>query len=66
MIALRNILLPTAYFLLRINTLTSYNTGRIAKSQPDLAQFALDILAVPPISDECEQLFSSCKILLED
>ena len=35
-------------------------------SQPDLARFALDILAVPPMSDECERLFSSCKILLED
>ena len=36
------------------------------ESQPDLARFALDILAVPPMSDECERLFSSCKILLED
>ena len=36
------------------------------ESQPDLAQFALDILAVPPMSDECGRLFSSCKILLED
>lgn len=36
------------------------------ESQPDLAQFALDILAAPPMSDECERLFSSCKILLED
>ena len=37
-----------------------------SESQPDLARFALDILAVPPMSDECERLFSSCKILLED
>ena len=36
------------------------------ESQPNLAQFALNILAIPPISDECERLFSSCKILLED
>lgn len=36
------------------------------ETQPDLAQFALDILAVPPISDDCERLFSSAKILLED
>ncbi|OCK92061.1 uncharacterized protein K441DRAFT_571641, partial [Cenococcum geophilum 1.58] len=36
------------------------------KSQPDLACFALNILVVPPISDKCERLFSSCKILLED
>jgi hypothetical protein len=32
---------------------------------PDLARFALDILAVPPMSDECERLFSSTSILLE-
>ena len=36
------------------------------KSQPDLTQFALDILTIPPILDKCERLFSSCKILLED
>ena len=36
------------------------------KSQPNLTQFALNILAIPPISDECERLFSSYKILLED
>src|SRR6266699_3429580 len=27
---------------------------------------ALDVLAPSPMSDECERLFSSCKILLED
>jgi hAT family C-terminal dimerisation region len=27
---------------------------------------ALDILAVPPMSDECERLFSSAKLLLTD
>ena len=32
----------------------------------DLAQFALDILAVPPMSDDCERLFSGAKIVLED
>jgi hypothetical protein len=30
-------------------------------SQPDLAQFALDILAVSPVSDECERPFSRAK-----
>jgi len=35
-------------------------------SQPDLAQFALDALAVPPMSDECERLFSSAKLLITD
>lgn len=35
-------------------------------TQPELAQFALDILAIPPMSDDCERLFSSAKILLED
>lgn len=34
-------------------------------SQPDLAQFALDVLAAPAMSDECERIFSSCKILLQ-
>jgi hypothetical protein len=28
--------------------------------------FSLDVLAVPPMSDKCERLFSSCKILIED
>ena len=31
-----------------------------------MAYFALNILAVPPILDECERLFSSYKILLKD
>ncbi|OCK98618.1 uncharacterized protein K441DRAFT_429213, partial [Cenococcum geophilum 1.58] len=35
-------------------------------SQPDLARFALNILAVPPISNKYKRLFSSCKILLKD
>ncbi|OCK87312.1 uncharacterized protein K441DRAFT_594670, partial [Cenococcum geophilum 1.58] len=33
---------------------------------PNLAQFALNIFAIPPILDKCERLFSSYKILLED
>jgi len=37
-----------------------YNT------QPDLARMALDALAVPAMSDECERLFSSAKLLLND
>jgi hAT family C-terminal dimerisation region len=35
-------------------------------SQPDLARMALDALAVSAMSDECERLFSSAKILLND
>ncbi|KJZ69655.1 hypothetical protein HIM_10950 [Hirsutella minnesotensis 3608] len=35
-------------------------------TQSDLARMALDVLAVPPMSDECERLFSSAKILLSD
>jgi hypothetical protein len=35
-------------------------------TQPDLARFALDALAVPPMSDECERLFSSAKLLISD
>lgn len=34
-------------------------------SQADLAQMALDVFAAPAMSDECERLFSSCKILLD-
>ncbi|KJZ71689.1 hypothetical protein HIM_08927 [Hirsutella minnesotensis 3608] len=32
----------------------------------DLARMALDVLALPPMSDECERLFSSAKLLLVD
>ena len=35
-------------------------------TQPDLARMALDALAVPAMSDECERLFSSAKLLLTD
>ena len=35
-------------------------------SQTDLARMALDVLAVPPMSDDCERLFSSAKLLLTD
>ena len=35
-------------------------------SQTDLARMALDALAVPPMSDDCERLFSSAKLLLAD
>jgi hAT family C-terminal dimerisation region len=37
-----------------------YNT------QPDLARFALDMLAIPMMSAECERVFSSAKRLLTD
>src|SRR5579871_6530041 len=33
-------------------------------TQPDLAQIALDALAIPPCSDELEHLFSSAKLLI--
>jgi hypothetical protein len=35
-------------------------------SQPDLARFAYDMLAIPPMSDECERTFSSAKHLITD
>ena len=35
-------------------------------SQTDLPRMALDVLAVPPMSDDCERLFSSAKLLLTD
>lgn len=35
-------------------------------NQPALARFALDMLAVPAITSECERTFSSLKILLND
>jgi hypothetical protein len=34
--------------------------GSTRKSVLDLARFALDLLAISPMSDECERLFSSC------
>jgi hypothetical protein len=34
-------------------------------TQPDLARFALDILAVPPMSDDCERVFSGASILID-
>ena len=33
-------------------------------SQPDLARFALDMLAIPVSSSECERVFSSAKLLI--
>ena len=38
----------------------------LAPSSIGLARFALDILVIPPILDQCERLFSSVKILLKD
>src|SRR5271154_1051598 len=35
-------------------------------TQPDLARFALDMLAIPMMSAECERVFSSAKHLLTD
>ena len=42
----------------------SYWKERLNGSQAQLAQFALDVFSIPPMSDECERVFSSCKILL--
>ena len=33
-------------------------------SQPDLARFAFDMLALPATSAECERVFSSAKLLI--
>jgi len=35
-------------------------------TQPDLARFALDMLAIPAMSAECERVFSSAKHLITD
>lgn len=35
-------------------------------SQRELARFALDLLAISPMSDECERLFSSAKLTIVD
>jgi hAT family C-terminal dimerisation region len=40
-----------------------YWNSRI-QSQPDLAHFALDMLALPVSSAECERIFSSAKLLI--
>ena len=34
------------------------------RSEPDLARFALDMLAIPVSSSECERIFSSAKLLI--
>lgn len=36
------------------------------KTQPDIARFALDMLAIPMMSAECERVFSSAKHLITD
>ena len=43
--------------------LLEYWNSRIL-SQPDLAHFALDMLALPVSSAECERIFSSAKLLI--
>ena len=35
-------------------------------SEPDLVRFAYDCYAIPAMSDECERIFSSAKILISD
>jgi hypothetical protein len=50
--------------LLYEDSLSYWNKHRLA--QPDLARFAYDMLAIPPMSDECERTFSSAKHLIND
>jgi hAT family C-terminal dimerisation region len=40
--------------------------NRQAVNTPSLAQMALDLLAIPAMSAECERVFSSTKILISD
>jgi hypothetical protein len=44
------------------DTLDYWNSRLL--SQPDLARFALDMLAIPLSSSECERIFSSAKLLI--
>ena len=46
------------------NALEFWNTRYT--TQPDLARFALDMLAIPMMSAECERVFSSAKHLITD
>ena len=46
--------------------LWSSGTLGIITTQPDLARFALDMLAIPMMSAECERVFSSAKHLITD
>jgi hypothetical protein len=48
----------------KTNTLEFWNVQYT--TQPDLACFALDMLAIPAISVECVRVFSSAKHLLTD
>lgn len=48
----------------RVDALQYWNSQY--EAQPDLAQFALDMLAIPLMSAECERVFSSAKHLLID
>lgn len=48
----------------KINALEFWNARYT--SQPDLARFALDMLAIPAMSAECERVFSSAKHLITD
>src|SRR5207248_11676842 len=46
-----------------VNNPLDYWNSRIL-SQPDPAHFALDMLALPATSAECERIFSSAKLLI--
>jgi len=48
---------------LSIEEVLDYWNSRLL-SQPDLARFALDMLALPASSSECERVFSSAKLLI--
>jgi len=50
---------------MKISTLLHIGMN-VTTHNPDLARMALDILAVPPMSDEIERVFSSAKLLLTD
>ena len=42
----------------------AYWKDRLGGPQHQLARFALDVISIPAMSDECERVFSSCKILI--
>ena len=48
----------------RVDALEFWNSR--LKTQPDMARFALDMLAIPMMSAECERVFSSAKHLITD
>ncbi|XP_073287672.1 uncharacterized protein [Primulina huaijiensis] len=49
-----------------VDALKYWNVQYEAGYQPDLCQMALDLLAIPSMSAECERVFSATKILITD